>query len=506
MLGPGIRRAVRSVIDQSLATVHRPSRLFIGPLVRMALALPHFPAAASMLVPILQNRWLERAGGRKFCLGMGYKLFQRDRPLEAWPWLNGVLRMQDPTIDEYLLGAMCLYHGLGRFREAISLLEEANERSRKEAINRGVANDRYRVLDSLWARHIGHTATIDYVIKLGVLEGRQADDTILYLPPGSPVANRFLLDQVATRIRVIEDPAQLPIGPSAVRALHFDYLAPRLPNGTTTYFWEAAAKVHERWRLEGRGPLLTLPPDVEARGRAALRSVGVPHEAWFVALHVREGKWDGRNAGLHGMLNADIATYLPAISAITRRGGWVIRMGDPTMQPLPALANVVDYCHSDLRADWMDVFIAARCRFMIGTSSGPVYIPILYGVPTVLTNWWPPAQRPWRESDIFVPKRLRRLAGGRYLSLSETLQEPFSWCHSRHYLADHEGVEVEDNSPQAIEAAVEEMLDRLDGTFDSGAEAAELQTRADGIYKAHSAFGMGQIAADFVRRHRDLVA
>ena len=205
---------------------------------------------------------------------------------------------------------------------------------------------------------------------------------------------------------------------------------------------------------KAKDPLLTLPPEIEARGWAALHDAGIPDGAWFVALHVREGKWDGRKPGLQGILNADIATYSEAIDEITRRGGWVIRMGDPSMKPLPSLPNVIDYCHSDLRADWMDIFIAARCRFMIGTSSGPAYIPPLYGVPSVLTNWWPPAQRPWHASDIFIPKMLRRLADGQYLTLGETLSEPFSYCHSLRYLADHEGIRVEDNDPEIIRSAV----------------------------------------------------
>ena len=425
----------------------------------------------------------------------GHQLFQHDRPAAAWQCLKVSLALGQPSFDEYRLGAMCLYHGLGRFREAMALFARANGRGSEEAC---------RILDPVWARHIGHTATLDYVIKLGILEGRRREDTILYLPRGSTVANRFLLRQMTEHLRVIEDPAELPFDASTIRALHFDYLGPRLPDQTTVYFWELAGKTYKRWHREGRGPLLSLPLEVEARGRSALHEAGLPHDAWFVALHVREGRWDGRHAGLHGVLNSDISTYLPALAEITRRGGWIVRMGDPGMRPMPQVANLIDYCHSNLRADWMDIFIAARCRFMLGTSSGPAYIPALYGVPSVLTNWWPPAQRPWHVSDIFVPKLLRRSADGRYLTLSETLHEPFSYCHSRSYLADHCGVHVEDNDTETIRAAVEEMLMRLDGNASEDAEA-ELRTRADQVYESHHAIGMAPLARDFLRRHSSLI-
>ncbi len=450
---------------------------------------------------------MERTDSKRIRCAIANRLFQRDRPLEALQYLKLFWHVSSPSIEEYLLGAMCLYQGLGRYRDAMSLLARANELGLVDAERLGFARSRFRVLDNIWAYHIGHTATLDYVVKLGILEGRDRNDTILYLPPGSRVANRFFLDQMAAHLRLVENPADLPCDPSVVQSIHYDYLGPRLQDRTTVYFWEIAGKTYKRWQDERRGPLFTLPPEIEGRGWAALHGAGVPEGAWFVALHVREGRWDGRNAGLHGgVLNADIATYLTALDEITRLGGWVIRLGDPGMRPLPSLPNVIDYCHSDLRADWMDIFIAARCRFMIGTSSGPAYIPPLYGVPSVLTNWWPPAQRPWHASDIFIPKMLRRLADGQYLTLGETLSEPFSYCHSLRYLADHEGIRVEDNDPEIIRSAVEEMLARLDGAVSASNEVSELRLRADEIYGSHGVFGMGQLAGEFLRRHGNFIA
>jgi len=496
-----VRRAADFAFRQAIKIAKRPSRLFF-------LALSFWPRFASFVLPMLSDHWIRTTNGKTSCIETGYHLFQRDYPVEAWQWFERALRVGSPTADDNLFGAICLYHGLGRFRDAMSLLGRTNERGIAETKVLDPANNSVRVLDGFWARHIGNTAELDYIIKLGILEGRSRDDTILFLPPGSPIANRFLFQQLAAHLRLIEDPADLPFDVSAMRALRYDPLAPRMPDGTTVYIWEIAGKTYARWHQEGRGPLLSLPSDTEARGWEALHRAGVPQGAWFVAMHVREGRWYGHNTGPRGILNADITTYLPAIAEITRRGGWVLRMGDPGMKPLPALPNVIDYCHSELRADWMDVFIASRCRFMLATSSGPAYIPPLYGVPSVLTNWWPPAQRPWHASDIFIPKLMRRTASGRYLSLSETLTEPFSYCHSRRYLVDHEGVHVEDNDPEVIRAAVEEMLMRLGGGTSDGdsTEVSDLRARAEAIYSSHGAPEMGQLARVFLRYYASLIA
>lgn len=507
------RRVSNFTLSQAEKTISRPTRLVAIPWTHFVIwfrrlctfILARIPRLAPLVVSMLPSRWLSSVGGKTFLVALGHDLFQDDRPEQAWRCLERLARAGDASTDDYLLSSMCLYHGLGRFRDAMALFAHANELRSAEAARLGVDKCSYRVLDDVWARHIGHTATIDYVLKLGILEGRDPKDTIWYVPRGSKIANAFLLEQVAAHLCLVEDPANLPFRASAVPALHFDYLGPRLPNGTTAYFWELASDVNARWQSEGRAPLFKLPADVKERGWAALCRAGMPPDAWFVPLHVREGTYDGRRAGLHGIHNADMATYLPAIAEITRRGGWVIRMGDPNMSRLPPLRHVIDYCHSDLRADWMDIFLAAQGRFMLGSASGPVFIPPIYGVPSVITNWWPPAHRPLHSFDIFIPKMLRRLSDGRYLTLSESLQEPYSYCHSRRYLSEQGNAYVEDADPELIRGAVVEMLARMDRTLPENSDVADLRARADRVYQACGAFGMSALAADFIQRHRELI-
>jgi len=68
--------------------------------------------------------------------------------------------------------------------------------------------------------------------------------------------------------------------------------------------------------------------------------------------------------------NANISDYTDAMRAIVARGGWCIRVGDPTMRPLDPIPGVVDYARSSSKSDWMDLFLCARCRFFLGNTSG----------------------------------------------------------------------------------------------------------------------------------------
>jgi putative glycosyltransferase (TIGR04372 family) len=301
----------------------------------------------------------------------------------------------------------------------------------------------------------------------------------------------------------VERPEDLPFREQAVDALQYSYLGPRCADGSTRLLWGVAAETYRRWSAEGRKPLLSLPPAIDERGRQTLAAAGIPRDAWFVALHVRESGSNVAYRGVHNVLSARIGDYLPAITEIRSRGGWVIRMGDPTMAKLLPMPKVLDYCHSPLRSDWMDVFIAARCRFLLGTSSGPAYVPPAYGVPSMLTNWWPPAQRPWHAGDIFIPKRYLRLPDRHRLSLKETLIEPFAWCNAVNYLKDRHGLIVEDNDPEDIRDATIEMLERLDGTARYDNEDLRRRELAHSIHESRQAYGSAVLSRDLLRKYPD---
>jgi putative glycosyltransferase (TIGR04372 family) len=372
-----------------------------------------------------------------------------------------------------------------------------------------VTQGSFWVLDYLWFAHIGHAAQIDYIVKLAQLEGRPSQDTILYCSPEHKVANRFVVNQWAPHVRLVTSPEELPFKERETELRALNFYAPRIVGHDDQLFlWELAAQTYRRWHAEGRGTVLRLAEDIRSRGSEALGSAGVPKNAWFVGLHVREPYYKGHHRDLHNILNADIDDYIPAIQEITRRGGWVIRMGDPGMTPLRPMANVLDYCHSSIRADWMDVFLAASCCFFVGTSSGVCYLPQNYGVPCVLTNWWPPAQRPWQPGDIFVPKLYRRVRTGEFLTLEQSLEEPFGYCNSIDYLQESQGVIVQDNDPEDIRAAVVEMLERVTGETAYEENDIAARVRAEAIYASvamrlygsSGAFGSASLARDFLRR------
>ena len=158
-----VRPSAGDFLHQIGQYVRRPSHLFIA-----ALLLPsYFPRfLLTFLLSILPVDWPRGERGKAFRLAVGnLVLLRHDRPAQAWHWMERVLRIGSRSTEEYFLGAVCLYQGLGRMREATALFARANECDVAQAEALGVARLPYRVLDETWARHIGDAAILDYVIS-----------------------------------------------------------------------------------------------------------------------------------------------------------------------------------------------------------------------------------------------------------------------------------------------------------------------------------------------------
>ena len=264
--------------------------------------------------------------------------------------------------------------------------------------------------------------------------------------------------------------------------------------------------LNEVWHDQGRPPVLALKDQHREGGRRLLAELGCGAGDWFVGVHVRENGWLGDSPGGHNAVRSgNIADYLPMIREITGRGGWVVRLGDPTMTPLPAMPRVFDYALSPHKSDWMDIFLAAAARFVVGTQSGLHTLPTVFGTPVVLTNYLP-ADGYWvGPGDIVIHKTIRSRQNNRRLTIRETFTRPVT-CQGHRYFYEDNQLEPLSNSPEEITDACRQMLATLEGRDAPTADDLELLER----YRRHAnhcgrpfRHAIGRL---FLRNIRDLLA
>jgi len=364
----------------------------------------------------------------------------------------------------------------------------------REAADSWVGSLDVRFLSGAFTGHIGHLGLIDLVVKareLGVL----SPETRQVVARRESVANVPYLEcwRPHVPIRYV-DVEQYRALEAAMRPLFDDVSLLRRRDGLQE-FYSAYADVNERWLHDGRRHLVDADPDLVARGRAALSRHGLDPEGWFVALHVREGDphwWT--NA-----VDAEPASYVPMVESIVAAGGTVVRMGNPTMTPLPAIRGCVDYAHLAERSAELDVVLWSQCRFFVGTPSGPLNVPHTFGRPSILTNMPPIGLDQGFERHLVLPKRVVR-ATGEGVPYAELLHGPFGWGISRR----HDGLDwtVAENTADELVDAAEEML-RLTASGSFPAPTPR-QAAVSAHLRAHGRTGSSPIAQSFIDRHPDL--
>jgi putative glycosyltransferase (TIGR04372 family) len=121
-------------------------------------------------------------------------------------------------------------------------------------------------------------------------------------------------------------------------------------------------------------------PDLSER----LVEAGVDPDNWFVCMHMREGDYKYRKT-VGDIRNVNVMTYIAlARYIITTYGGQVVRIGDPSMQPITPMPGFVDLSQQEDIFD-LQTFAVSRSRFYIG-GSGPADVPKAFNVPAAGTD------------------------------------------------------------------------------------------------------------------------
>ena len=345
---------------------------------------------------------------------------------------------------------------------------------------------------------IGHLAIEpDCYVKEEIL-GIHPRYTAIMLAPVDKVANRHLLEYWRQYIRIVTSPTvcSLLYPLSQQKILQYD-IARYVMNDHETAL---AYAINTKWA--GKPPLLSLRGSDRQRGWDCLRKLGLPEGAWFVCVHGREPGNRPQDAA-HTHRDVDIYTYFPAMEAIVERGGWCIRMGDVATKPLPPMKNVIDYAHLGVKSDWMDVFLCASCRFLLGSDSGLSALVSVFGIPCALANLIPLSILPSGHTDIGIPKLLWSCAEQRYLTFKEILDSPMGQANFFADSFEKAGIRIVDNSPDDIRDLALEMLDRTEGRVTYTVADESLQRRFKSLFKpGHYGYGASsRIGRNFLRKY-----
>ena len=186
-------------------------------------------------------------------------------------------------------------------------------------------------------------------------------------------------------------------------------------------------------------------------------------------------------------------------------------MGDSSMTKLPEMKNFVDYAHSKIKSDFMDIFLAATSKFCIGTSSGYFRIPKYFNVPVMLTNATKYGEYfSLNEKDMFIPRILKDKKTKKFIKLKEAITPPLSMCSYPELYYQKNNISWVENETDEITLATEEMLKRTVTDLNSleNRDQIKFKSIAENIFRSKTKQPLKSFASvskNFIERHSELI-
>jgi putative glycosyltransferase (TIGR04372 family) len=397
----------------------------------------------------------------------------------------------------------------------------------KRALFQPTTPKTYRILGSGWFGALGHICNLDYYLKFIKLNTENNLRVVIPFNPDQAIGEvaQYILNKYAALGIHSIHPNDIEkdyntwakdnnyllwnqLLSCEKAALVDDCWDFDFNDGETLPFVHAHARIQKDWEQAGHPPLFSLSHSEKKWISDYLSMLGIPPNAWYVCLHVRESgyhkSWDTLYSSIR---DANISDYNLAIETIVNAGGWVIRMGDSSMSPMPPMRNVIDYANYPLKTPAADVLLLAGCRFLLCTNSGYVNICSMYHVPCVLTNWIPIGTPLAMKHDLLMPKLLRNKETGNYLTIEDMFKSEIGYIMNRAYLPNN--IEPIPNTPEELAQITLEMMSqcRIETglpTLSPGVPNS-IQSYYNHIAETYGGYTGSTLSRTFFEKHKEIL-
>lgn len=311
-----------------------------------------------------------------------------------------------------------------------------------------------------WGCAIGHIASIDYITRLHKL-GLLPFDEIHYYQDARFIANEYLLQQYSDEI-IFHSFETYQKNQDFVDLAVFSLTI--LPFKSKFVYYQKLFAISENIVQNTAANITTrkLPQCDIDDGYKALAKIGLVRDDWFVTLHIRGDDYYQRrnmvNQNNPSARNGNIDDYIKAIETILAHGGQVVLLGDKDTHIPPSLQNrIIDYAHSDIICDKLDIFLCAENLFFFGSASGISHVPSIFGKSALFANLMPYHGRPIRKGDFWLAKKIYDEKQQRLLTMKDGFANDILTLHDTNALAKY-GLRVINNNADELNDAILDML------------------------------------------------
>lgn len=209
------------------------------------------------------------------------------------------------------------------------------------------------------------------------------------------------------------------------------------------------------------------------KGAEILSRINVTKKDKIVCLIVRDDKYlkqeyKNRDWTYHKYRDCNIENYITTCKYLSDKGYKVFRMGKFVNNKISiSNKNIIDYPFSQIKSDFMDIYLAYKCEFCISTGLGYDAVPAIFRKPIVYTNIIPIGCL-WTFSSKYIAilKHLIFKKNNNYLSTSQHFTLDIDNADNFKSF-DEKGLIILENNEQDILNVVKEMLLLIEDKFSS---------------------------------------
>ena len=288
---------------------------------------------------------------------------------------------------------------------------------------------------------------------------------------------------------------------------HVNYLAGKDPS--------VYSKYNQRLEciLGDSQPNLSFTEAEEVRGKKEIQQLGIPPDNPFICFHNRDSAFldvikKDFNWQYHDWRDSSIQNYLCAAKEMTDRGCYAVRLGAKVNEIVNSKnPKIIDYTSNGMRTDFLDIYLSAKCRFIICSDTGMSFPSEVFKRPLVYVNWSPnPLRLPvYAVRGLVIFKKLHLKKENHYMSFSGIMSLDFGG-NDTNKIFDSLNLEVIENTPEEIRDVTIEMDERLNGTWETTKEDVELQERFWALFGPDKIKSPDlRIGTKFLRQNKELL-
>ncbi len=228
---------------------------------------------------------------------------------------------------------------------------------------------------------------------------------------------------------------------------------------------------------------INFTPDEEIKGKKTLEKIGLPQNAKFICLLVRDSGYLNRHSydknterwSYHNYRNGNIDNFILAAEELASRGYYVFRVGTNVMKPLNSSnPRIIDYSNSKIRSDFMDIYLGAKCFFCISAQGGFEGISATFRRPIAVVSMPLGLAFTNNQKYLHLTKHHINRLNKKELTISEIFSSKVALAYRSEDFKNN-NVELQENTPEEIRDFVIEMDDRLNGNWIETDEDISLQ-------------------------------